>query len=498
MQALIFADRLGRELEPLTDRACVALLPVVGKPVLEHALEALAAAGLREAIVAVSPFADELRAVLGDGGRWGIRLDYVLTRGEEDPDAVVARFQSRLADELLALRGDVLHGIALGEFLEKAGEASGPVVYGRMADAPVSLCLRRAGGRGGLEPLRWAVEAVEIPPTWPVMEFPGAALNRLDSLSAYHRANLDVAAGRFPGGLIVPGRQAALGLTVGLRSRISPRSLRQGIAFVGSRCRIESSAEFYGEVVIANDVIVDRYAILRDSVVLSDTYIGELLDVQNAIVRGNQLIRVDTGAVLPVVETFLLADLNEVTLGGTLAEPLNRVLGVLVLMLSLPLLPLALAAALTSNANAPLREVRLRGNRMEFDEFGNRHRRVFTVWEWATDIPVLRHLPRLLAVVSGDLRLVGVEALTPEQVDGRVEEWERVGDQAPAGLIGPTQLTLPTNAPREERLLSDAFYARQRGAAQDLRYLLRGLGALFTRRAWWPALLSENHDINRP
>ncbi|MFO1424556.1 MAG: hypothetical protein U1F70_13075 [Candidatus Competibacteraceae bacterium] len=49
MQALIFADRLGRELEPLTERTCVALLPVVGKRVLEHTLEALVAAGVREA-----------------------------------------------------------------------------------------------------------------------------------------------------------------------------------------------------------------------------------------------------------------------------------------------------------------------------------------------------------------------------------------------------------------------------------------------------------------
>lgn len=77
MHALIFADRIGQELEPLNERTCVALLPVVGKPVLEHTLEALVAAGVREAVVALSPFADEVRAVLGDGSRWGMRLDYV-------------------------------------------------------------------------------------------------------------------------------------------------------------------------------------------------------------------------------------------------------------------------------------------------------------------------------------------------------------------------------------------------------------------------------------
>lgn len=486
MQALIFADRLGRELEPLTDRTCVALLPVVGKPVLEHTLETLAAADLREVIVVVSPFADDLRATLGDGSRWGMRLDYVLTRGEEDPNAMVERFQSLLADELLILRGDVLHGVTLSEFLRKASLMSAPVVYGRMLDAPVSLCLHRKRGQGGLEPLRWTAEVVEQSFFRPVVELPWAVLNRLESLRAYHQANLDAAAGRFPN-LIVPGRQTALGLTIGLHSKMSLRSLHQGIAFVGQRCRIEPSAEFYGEVVIAHDVIIDRHTILRNSVVLSDTYIGELLNVQNAIIRGNQLIRVDTGAVLSVVETFLLADLREVTLSDTLAGPINRLLGVLLLLVSLPLWPLALAAALFENFNSfPLRKTRLRGNRLQFDAFGTRRRRVFTAWQWATSIPLLRYLPGLLAVVSGDLRLVGVEPLTPEQAESRSEEWEWVSDQAPAGLLGPTQLLLPADAPREERLLSDAFYARQRNLVRDLRCLLRGLAMLLTYRAWWP------------
>lgn len=99
---------------------------------------------------------------------------------------------------------------------------------------------------------------------------------------------------------------------------------------------------------------------------------------------------------------------------------------------------------------------------------------------------MLRFLPRLLAVASGDLRVVGTDALTPDQAAERLEEWERLGDQAPAGLIGPTQLLLPPSAPREERLMSDAFYARQRSAGRDLYYVARGLGALLTPRAWWP------------
>ncbi|MBL8259066.1 MAG: sugar transferase [Candidatus Competibacteraceae bacterium] len=485
MRALIFADRLGRELQPLVERSCVALLPVVGKAVLEHALERLAAAGLRQALIAISPQAEELRAAFGDGSRWGMRLHYVLTRGEAEPDDILALAQPHLTGELLALRGDVLHGANLSAFLQAASGVTGPVVYGKTAAGMIGYCLHRAGGRGGLERLRWSARPDSAAPVWPAVEIEGS-VRPLESLRAYHQANLDAAAGRLPE-LLAPGRQVALGLTVGLRSSVSPRSLRQGVAWIGGGCRIDSSAELHGEVVIGEHVIVDRLATLRDSVVLPDTYIGELVEVRNAIVQGNRLIRVDIGAVLSVAETFLLADLGETTLAGALAEPLNRLLGVLLLGLSLPLWPLALLAGLADNPRQPLQAVWLRGNRLDFDDFGMRQRRRFPAWEWATPVPILRYLPRLLAVASGDLRLIGTEPLTPEQAAERSEEWERLGDRAPAGLIGPTQLLLPAAAPREERLMSDAFYARQRSAGRDLYYAARALGALFTPRAWWPA-----------
>ncbi|MEI6874941.1 MAG: ParA family protein, partial [Spirochaetota bacterium] len=42
MDALLFADRPGASLRPLTSRTAAALLPVAGKPLVVHALEGLA------------------------------------------------------------------------------------------------------------------------------------------------------------------------------------------------------------------------------------------------------------------------------------------------------------------------------------------------------------------------------------------------------------------------------------------------------------------------
>lgn len=112
---------------------------------------------------------------------------------------------------------------------------------------------------------------------------------------------------------------------------------------------------------------------------------------------------------------------------------------------------------------------------------------------WTTPIPLLRHLPRVLAVIRGDLRLVGVSPLTPEEEAGRDEDWQRVRDGAPVGLLGPTQLNLGDAAPLEERLLSDAFYVRDQGPASTLRLLLGAVARVFGRGAWQasPSPVSE-------
>lgn len=58
MRALIFAAGLGTRLKPLTDTMPKALVPVGGRPLLDHVLRKLRAAGIGEAVVNVHHFAD--------------------------------------------------------------------------------------------------------------------------------------------------------------------------------------------------------------------------------------------------------------------------------------------------------------------------------------------------------------------------------------------------------------------------------------------------------
>ena len=76
MRAMVLAAGRGERLRPLTDHTPKPLLPLRGRPLIEHLLEALAAAGVRQVVVNLAWLGDRIRESLGDGSRLGVAIDY--------------------------------------------------------------------------------------------------------------------------------------------------------------------------------------------------------------------------------------------------------------------------------------------------------------------------------------------------------------------------------------------------------------------------------------
>ncbi len=64
VQAMVLAAGLGTRLRPITDSLPKPLVRVAGKPMIDYALDALADAGVRRAVVNVHHFADQMEAHL--------------------------------------------------------------------------------------------------------------------------------------------------------------------------------------------------------------------------------------------------------------------------------------------------------------------------------------------------------------------------------------------------------------------------------------------------
>jgi len=75
-QAMLLAAGLGTRLRPLTDRVPKCLVPVGGRPLLEHTLELLRGYGVTDIVINVHHLAEVVRGHFGDGSRWGVRVRY--------------------------------------------------------------------------------------------------------------------------------------------------------------------------------------------------------------------------------------------------------------------------------------------------------------------------------------------------------------------------------------------------------------------------------------
>ena len=117
MRAVMLAGGKGTRLVPYTTVLPKPLLPIVDVPVAEILIRQLAAAGVDHLTMAVGHLAGLLEAYFGDGGTFGVRIDYSredAPRGTAGPLALV----SGLEEPFLVVNGDLLTTLDFAAMLE--------------------------------------------------------------------------------------------------------------------------------------------------------------------------------------------------------------------------------------------------------------------------------------------------------------------------------------------------------------------------------------------
>lgn len=78
MQGVILAAGLGTRLRPVTDKRSKAMVPVLGKPLVERAMAPLIECGVDDFILVVGPDDDSIRAHFSETGNRGLRVRFAV------------------------------------------------------------------------------------------------------------------------------------------------------------------------------------------------------------------------------------------------------------------------------------------------------------------------------------------------------------------------------------------------------------------------------------
>ena len=99
MRAMILAAGLGKRMQPLTANLPKPLLKVRGKPLIEHQIEKLVAAGVSGIVINHFYLGDMIEAALGDGSRFGVEISYSRETTRLDTAGGIIKSLSQLQDD---------------------------------------------------------------------------------------------------------------------------------------------------------------------------------------------------------------------------------------------------------------------------------------------------------------------------------------------------------------------------------------------------------------
>lgn len=141
MKAVIQAGGKGTRLRPYTLVLPKPLVPVGGYPVIEILLKWLRRNGIAEGCITLGYLGSLIRAVCGDGEKFGMPIRYVQ---EEEPLNTVGALhllgRSVLNETFLSLNGDVITDLNLREMI-RFHKAHGGLLTVATASKPVSVDL---------------------------------------------------------------------------------------------------------------------------------------------------------------------------------------------------------------------------------------------------------------------------------------------------------------------------------------------------------------------
>ena len=321
MKAVVMAGGEGSRLRPLTIMRPKPMVPIVGRPVMEHILNLLKGHGITDVVVTVQYLASAIEDYFGDGSAFGMRIDYSREEVPLGTAGSVKNAEELLTEPFLVISGDALTDFNLSDIIKfhNARRAMATLTLAHVANPlefGVIITDDQQRIRQFLEKPSWGEVFSDTINTgiyvldpkifgyfdknkvfdfsqdlFPMMLEKGDPLFGytaqgywcdVGNLAEYMKANADVLQGLVKAR--VPGNDIGGGVWVEDNVEIDPEAQIYGPVYLGHDCKVKSGAVVRGPSTIGAFTIVDEHAQVDRSVIWNNSYIGERAELRGALV----------------------------------------------------------------------------------------------------------------------------------------------------------------------------------------------------------------------
>lgn len=489
MIGVIVLPGLSPRMHGLDAHRSLALLPLGDRPVLQHIIESLVTQGITTIELIVSHVPEKVEALFGNGDRWGCVLRYHLAAQPERPYRSLKIISALKSEPWVLVHAERYPCVSFGP-----APSDKPVLFcGPPGEGETSA--KRWGGTA-LFPAKVVEEAFasctpeELQQHFDQMaaKEPESVVTTDDWIDASTPAHLLESQTRLLSGklgnLMISGNERQPGIWLSRNVAIHPSVQLVAPLYVGPNCRLNSGVRVGPNTVISGDCIIDTNTTIEDSLVIEGSYVGEALELNEAVVAHNLLVNIRLDASARMSENFLLGSVERPRRQTWLGYLVQSTLALCLMILFLPVTFLSLLAfsLVRHMSYTPVRMVRLpvdaHAPRLRSYSLLGLGAGAWKVHQSAGWESFLRQfLPGLFAVFCGRLNLVGLPPRTEAEIEALPEEWQALYLKGKAGLITEASSALTESGDEMQLYLMDAYYSVRNNWSHDLglalKYFLR-------------------------
>ena len=450
--AILVDPGMPFSLAPVLNDISIPLLPVGTKPLVQHWIERLAAAGFESIMVLVAHHTEKTRAFLGSGSRWGVEVQCQLYRPEQNAAAHWPLVAHLDPEGLLVLDLTVWPEADLSNWL-----AEQVLVKNGFLSADK--------GCEWLDSMRsdQSIDWLDRKVNW----LPAEMLYPVTRIKELWQLNMQLVSGE----LVDPlpfGFEAEPGFWAGSNARIESTSHVLGAAILGESCIIGKRAMLGPNAVIGEKSVIEEGAQVQNSLVFPRSFIGSHIALSKMVVAGDMIYRIEDDVLLYINDPEIVADREQI---GQRVSLTQRALSVALLVLLLvPVVLTALWLKLTGKqaflAEQHFMEI---GRSLE----GRRELKGITLPTLNVQHPVWRKIPWLLLSARGRLLLVGTSLRQSQEM--RYPGWVTDSELFEPGVITLADATGVKTDDVETTIITDAYQLSLGQVGANLSVILQWL-----------------------